>query len=156
MTEDITKGIDTSDIVFKKCKSRETGHECLVTMKKPQLDFACNESRSGVVNKECAKFRCNGLLVVSIFDLVLKIELHSIIHKTKVMSRRIVTEYKVGSIVKPHDFDENLNNICSSGIHYFLTRKAAEWYSLEMGCCKTIDGEICNENGGPLYPLKKT
>jgi hypothetical protein len=153
MLEGTTK--DSSDIVFKKCKSRENGHECLLTMEKPQSNFACNESRSGVLNKDLAKFRCNGLLVVSIFDLVLKIELNSIFHKTKVHSSRILTVYKVGWIVKPDYFDLNLEYVCTSGIHYFLTRKAAECYSLNLGYC-IINGSMYGDNGYFLYPLKKS
>jgi hypothetical protein len=129
------------DHVFKKCRSRDTGHECLLTMKKPQVDFICNESRTSVVNKEFSKFRCNGLLVVSIFDLVLKVELNSIFHTTNITYGFFITEYTVGLIVTPNHFDENLEQICAAGIHYFLTRRAAECYNLEWGLCNN------NENG---------
>jgi hypothetical protein len=116
--------------VFKKCKS-EIGHECLVTLKKPSKGFICNESRCSVINKNFAKFRCNGLLVVSIFDLFLKENLYSIIHETKVRSSKICTEYKVGYVVTPNYFDENIENVCAPGIHYFLTYEAARCYDLD-------------------------
>jgi len=36
--------------------------------------------------------------------------------------------YKVGETVEVKDFDENRWNECSTGIHFFLTRKEAEEY----------------------------
>jgi hypothetical protein len=119
-------------------------------MKKPQLDFKCNESRASVVNKDFAKFRSNGLLVVSIFDLVLKVELNSIFHTTITRNGYYngyyITEYEVGLIVKPEYFDENLEKICAAGIHYFLTRTAAVDYDLEYCYC-IIDGWKYNDHG---------
>jgi hypothetical protein len=53
-------------------------------MKKPQLGFDFNESRASVVNKDFAKFRCNGLFVGFILNLTSQVELNSIRHKTKV------------------------------------------------------------------------
>ena len=37
--------------------------------------------------------------------------------------------YKVGEIAEVKDFDENRWNECSSGIHFFTSRKMAECYS---------------------------
>jgi hypothetical protein len=115
-------------------------------MKKPQLDFICNESRASVVNKEFAKFRCNGLLVVSIFDLVLKVELNSIFHTTILTDGFLITEYIVRSIVIPDRFNINLQTVCGSGIHYFLTHTAAMGYDLKYGYC-IIDGWMYDEHG---------
>ena len=38
------------------------------------------------------------------------------------------TEYRVGQRVKPDKWDENWQNECSSGIHFFITRIEAENY----------------------------
>ena len=38
------------------------------------------------------------------------------------------TEYRVGEIVYPDKWDEDRWNECSSGIHFFITRKEAEDY----------------------------
>ena len=38
------------------------------------------------------------------------------------------TEYKAGKIVRPDKWDEDRWNECSSGIHFFITRKEAEDY----------------------------
>ena len=36
------------------------------------------------------------------------------------------TEYRVGEIVRCHEWDDNRWNECSGGIHFFLTRAEAE------------------------------
>jgi hypothetical protein len=71
--------------VFKKCKSEETGHDCIVMLEKPTNYFLCNESRKSVINKNMAKFRCNGIVVVTIFDLVSRVTVNSIMHKTEIL-----------------------------------------------------------------------
>ena len=38
------------------------------------------------------------------------------------------TEYKVGDTVKPDKWDDNWQNECSNGIHFFITRIEAENY----------------------------
>jgi hypothetical protein len=131
--------------VFKKCKSLPSGNDCIVMLEKPSNDFSCNESRT-VFNKNRAKFRCNGLLVKIIFDLMLNIELSCIVHETIVCYTTHRTHYEVGCIVKPNYFDTNLDKICTFGIHYFLTLKAAIGYDSNKGCC-IIDGVEYDSNG---------
>jgi hypothetical protein len=141
--------------VFKKCKSEETGHDCIVMLEKPVLDFKCNESRKSVINQNRAKFRCNGLLVVTIFDLTSQVIVNHIMHKTDLMLRRTIlthlTHYEVGKIVKPDWFDSDLNDVCAHGIHYFLTLESAFFYDIEDGCC-VINGSIIDNDGNQLYP----
>ena len=36
------------------------------------------------------------------------------------------TEYKVGEVVKPDSWDDNWQNECSHGIHFYITREEAE------------------------------
>jgi hypothetical protein len=141
---DDARVISNENHVFKKCKSLQSGHDCIVMLEKPSNDFSCNESRT-VFNKNIAKFRCNGLLVKIIFDLVLNIKLSCIVHKT-VFCYTHHTHYEVGRIVKPNDFDPDLDTICTSGIHYFLTLKAAIGYDFNKGCC-IIDGVEYDSNG---------
>jgi hypothetical protein len=135
------------DHVFKKCWSNENGHECIVTLKKPTTDFISNESRTSVVNRNLAKFRCNGLLVVTIFDLVFQQTVTSITHKTDILfGRPVFTDYEVGKLVKPDLFNPNLDTICTNGIHYFLSLETAMSYDLEGGVC-CIDGIEFDHNG---------
>jgi hypothetical protein len=148
---DDARVISNANHVFKKCRQWHTGHDCIVMLEKPANDFICNESRT-VVNRNMAKFRCNGLLVKIIFDLVLNIELSCIVHETIVFYTRHRTHYEVGCIVTPDYFDTNLDKICTYGIHYFLTLKAASSYDFNKGCC-IIDYVEYDENGGEIWDV---
>jgi hypothetical protein len=122
-------------------------HECLVMMKKPvKWDrFMCNEERFGVVDRNWAKFRCNRVVVVAMFDLVDKLKVYSIYHWNENIG--IVTNYRVGEFVDPDSFDMDLDKVCASGIHYFLTPEAAKSYSFVNGCCCTDDDKEYDKNG---------
>jgi hypothetical protein len=133
-----------SNHVFKKCHDNLTGHDCIVMLEKPLTGFICNESRKSVINKDMAKFRCNGLNVVLIYDLVLQETMSQILHKTNYWC--FLTYYKTGEIVKPNRFNDDLDEICSSGIHYFLTLKAAMSYDVKLLCC-IIDDTQFGDNG---------
>jgi hypothetical protein len=112
-------------------------------LEKPQIGFICNESRKSVINKDMAKFRCNGLNVVVIFDLELQKTVDYIIHNTNSwFIPETLTCYQVGLSVKPDDFDTDLNIICSNGIHYFLTLQAALSYDIGRGRCCIDDKEF--------------
>jgi hypothetical protein len=133
-----------SNHVFKKCHDNLTDHDCIVMLEKPLSDFICNESRDSVKNKEMAKFRCNGLNVVLIYDLVLQQTMSQILHQPNYWG--LLTYYKIGEIVKPDRFDDDLDIVCTSGIHYFLTLKAAMSYDFEEGCCM-INGILFGHDG---------
>jgi hypothetical protein len=138
------------DVVFKKCKSQYTGHDCLVIGIKPcnrffddePFQFLCNESRQNIGNKNFAKFRCNGLIILEIYDLV-TLETLSFINHTCTLtydwlpSRNVSIKYTVGDFVQPDDYDENIEGICRPGLHYFLSREGALNY--ENGCSKGYD-----------------
>ena len=55
--------------------------------------------------------------------------------------------YKVGEMVKVDDYNKDINVICAQGIHYFLTKEAAEFY--EIGSRKIKNRLFCqwNDNG---------
>jgi hypothetical protein len=122
-----------SNHVFKKCHDNLTGHDCIVMLEKPLTGFICNESRKSVINKDMAKFRCNGLIVILIYDVVSQKTVSQILHKPNHWGG--LTTYKVGEMVRPNRFDDDLDEICTCGIHYFLTLKAAMSYDIEHGCC---------------------
>lgn len=53
------------------------------------------------------------------------------------------TLYEVGKYVKPHDaYDPNIEIICASGIHYFLTAKAALSYDFWYGRCSVYEKDV--------------
>ncbi len=130
--------------VFKKCISMYNEHPCILMLEKPIDDFFCNESRQWVTDSKWAKFRCNGLIVLIIYDLVTNITLDEIWHLNH--NSNCMTNYKVNTFVKPNGFDSDLDRVCGQGIHYFLTPEAAESYSFYWGCI-VIDDKKYNENG---------
>jgi hypothetical protein len=136
-----------SNHVFKKCHDKSTGHDCIVMLEKPSIGFICNESRKSVINKDMAKFRCNGLNVMIIYDLVSRETVDSVNHAYWTWR----TNYKVGELVKPNWFDDDLDTTCTSGIHYFLTLEAAMAYDREEACCIISDGRRFGEDGD-CYP----
>jgi hypothetical protein len=95
-----------------------------------------------------AKFRCNGLNVMIIYDLVSRKTVNYVHHETNYWT--FITNYKVGELVKPNWFDDDLDTICTSGIHYFLTLKAAMAYNRVEQCC-ICDGRRFDSNGD-FYP----
>jgi hypothetical protein len=117
-----------------------------ILLEKPSVGFICNEDRGAVINKDFAKFRCNGLIVILIFDLVDNTCISSINHITPYYY--MTTLYEVGKLVKPDFFDSNLNDICTHGIHYFLTLKAATCYN--EGIC-IIDSVRYDANGRVFF-----
>lgn len=118
--------------VFKKCFSVYKSY--LIILRKPEFVkegvlFHCNESRPRVVDRDFAKFRCNGLLVERIFDLRACAFIQSIRHETEFQGTYYYTDYVCGSMVMPESYDEDISKICAGGIHYFLKAKAALYYN---------------------------
>ena len=98
-----------------------------MTNKKDDYLTRCNENRQGVNNPKYAKFRASTLLVLKIFDAndverTIDCLEHESIHSIA------KTIYKVGMMVRPDNFDEDPDEVCSTGIHYFKSIKAAFWY----------------------------
>jgi antitoxin component YwqK of YwqJK toxin-antitoxin module len=116
--------------VFKSCSIN-----WIVVLKKLQ-DTKTNESRYNVKNSMYAKFRANKLLVV---DIMHKFNDESIGKITNCSYEDKTITYKKCKTVEVSDFDENINNICTPGIHYFKSPEAAFYYELinvENGICK--------------------
>jgi hypothetical protein len=113
--------------VFKRCKNSNRSYDCLVIMKKPE-NFKCNELRPSVHNKNFAKFRCNGLITVAIYDLNLKKFISTLDHKLELIYSYYAT-YKVGTLTEPDNYVEDISVVCASGIHYFLSLEAALSYN---------------------------
>jgi antitoxin component YwqK of YwqJK toxin-antitoxin module len=78
-----------------------------------------NEARENIVDKRFAKMRCSMARVIRIYNMndpsINYDEAFGIHDKT--------FRYKVGDVVKPvNEYNKDINSICSSGIHYFLTK----------------------------------
>jgi antitoxin component YwqK of YwqJK toxin-antitoxin module len=86
-------------------------------------DSLYNMNRSDIVNKQFAKYRCSYAIVKEIIDL----KSGEKMNETQSMNDKNF-KYSVGQKVVPNTFDTNLENICSSGIHFFLDKECAELY----------------------------
>ena len=104
--------------VYKTCS------RCIVIMKFLS-DTRTNEKRKNVANPLYAKFRADKLFVVAIINI------HDFYNFATTLNNNydIKTKYEVGQIVRPNFFDENIDKICSHGIHYFKTIDAAYYYN---------------------------
>lgn len=100
----------------------------LVIMKK--LDTTkTNEDRKAVVDANYAKFRANELQVIKIINITTPET-----ERTQITNdfEGIKLMYKVGEIVKPNSYNDDINEICSNGIHYFKTLESAYYYENEL------------------------
>ena len=84
-----------------------------------------NEDREGIVDEQFAKMRCSRARVIRIYDMhdqtIEYDEAFGIYDKT--------VKYTVGEVVEPIDeFDNYLDKVCGSGIHYFLTEEPAYYW----------------------------
>ena len=85
-----------------------------------ELEISTEAKRSSATNRKC---RCNKAKVLSITDL------QGIAEFQKAHSRHDNDFiYEVGKTVIVDDYDDNRWNECSTGIHFFITRKEAVDY----------------------------
>ena len=87
-----------------------------------------NEDRKNIVDKQFAKMRCLKARVIRIYNMhdqsIEYDEAYGIYDKT--------FKYTVGEVVEPIDeFDNYLDKVCGSGIHYFLTEEPAYYWDYE-------------------------
>src|SRR5579872_6888228 len=95
--------------VYKKCKPH-----WLVILKKCQNTIT-NENRCDVYDDQFAEFRASELKVIAIINIY-TISTIDIITSVFINKQTI---YKVNEYVVADDFDFNIDQICSSGIHYY-------------------------------------
>ncbi len=125
-------------IGYKVAKCGEK--RAIVTLEIPE-DAITNMNRSTIAVRQTAKYRANKVKVISIED---KEGNTYKIARSCFFDRDIL--YEVHKMVVCEDFDMTLENVCSSGIHFFLDRKVAEQYELE----KIENGTLTSyhDNGG--------
>ena len=87
-------------------------------------DTKTNEKRNGVVDDNYAKFRCNRAIVINITNVKTGEKMEE---DVSIYDDNFV--YSARKIVKTN-YDLNLNEVCSEGIHYFKTEEAAlSWFN---------------------------
>lgn len=108
--------------VYKKC---EMNHVSWIVVMKKTPETKTNEGRKNVKDPDKAKFRANLLSVVEIFNIADPSITEKSISNTYCHK---ITVYEVGKDVRPDLFDENLEEVCTYGIHYFKTLEPAYFY----------------------------
>ena len=106
-------------IGYKKCRDRR-----IVIL---EILGEHNEDRKDVADKRFAKMRCSKAQVIQIYDMYDP----SIEYKEAFGIHDRTFRYAVKEIVEPRKpFNANLDKVCESGIHYFLTEYPAHnWES---------------------------
>jgi hypothetical protein len=93
----------------------------LITLEIPS-DAITNCGRSSVRVAETAKYRANKVKV-------LKIEAPGKTYTTAISGfYRNPLKYTVGNTIAVEDYDMDVETVCSTGIHFFLTKRPAELY----------------------------
>ena len=131
--------LNKSEYVYKICSDH------IVVMKKLQ-DTKTNENRNNVADSLYAKFRADKLFVVKILNINNIESIKKIVNN----NYKIKIIYKCDEIIIPDKFDENIDEVCSSGIHYFKTIDAAFYYK-ELPRLFTGKWIYWHENGNKSY-----
>ena len=85
-----------------------------------KLEILADAKRSSATSRKC---RCSAAKVLSITSIDGKIDVPE---TSSNRDRDFI--YHVGEVVHVDDFDDDRWNECSTGIHFFVTRKEAEQY----------------------------
>ena len=129
----------TTNIGYKKIFSIPNGKES-------KIPLICvleilgqnNENRKGVADPDFAKFRCSKAKVLQIFSMpkdapdlekttLSNIPRYYVKGESWYPEKKIV--YQINQIITVDNYDENVEETCSRGIHYFKTMEAAFWFS---------------------------
>lgn len=119
-----------NNTIIKKCllndqyvfKSAGKKADFIVVLKKV-IDTVTNEKRKGVINNMYAMFRGNIFFVEYIVNKFQKKELETIESSSQYGGIRL--NYNLSSIISEPKYDNEVNNICTTGIHYFKSLEAA-------------------------------
>ena len=111
-------------IGYKIAKAGET--RVVVTLEIPE-DALTNINRKNVAVKEYAKHRCNKAKVLKIEDE----DGNEYTSARSYCYLKKSLEYILNETIVVDDYDMNLDEVCSTGIHFFLDRRCAELYGLD-------------------------
>jgi antitoxin component YwqK of YwqJK toxin-antitoxin module len=139
------KYVDDEQYVYKKCYDctiLDKSRRWLVVMRKTK-ETKTNEKRTeNNYFPQNAKHRASILKVIEIIDvddpLHTKRRITNVYHDDahQIVLKR--TTYRVGECVRPDQYDQNIDNICSGGIHYFKSIERAFAYD-------TIPESFCGQ-----------
>jgi hypothetical protein len=133
-------------MVFKSCQ-----REWIVVMERTE-NTKTNEARKGLIDSDYAKYRGSEFKVLNIinkYDVTKKVEEINSSHRYNPIT------YRIGEIVKSNFYDENIQEVCSTGIHFFLTFERAYMYENDSERIHIFDGAYkLWEDDGRLIGLR--
>ena len=91
-------------------------------------DAITNIERKGIVNADTAYHRCNKAKVIKIETMDGIQYDEAVSYHGSSMVKPLL--YKVNEMVEVDNYDMDLDKVCSTGIHFFLTKRVAELYGL--------------------------
>lgn len=133
--------VDENGIVVTPFIVYKSAQDCIVKLRLLE-GTKTNLRRRGVVNSNHAKFRCNQAFVVSITRKMSDEQLLKINSDCPVFFQYIVDE-----TADEYRFDDDLDEVCTTGIHFFLTEETAFFYNLNI---KNYNGEYLEYNDDGL------
>ena len=105
---------------------KKGANDTIIVLEIP-VDAKTNEDRTGIVDPLYAKYRCDKAKVVRIYNQKTGEEQQETMN---VISSQGTQKYEVGKMITV-DYDENKNEVCSKGIHYYKTEDQAKMFNLE-------------------------
>ena len=140
---DISKYLNDVNGIYKSCVYKSCFNHIVVLEKLENTQT--NECRTNIVNIPFAKYRGDKFIVR---DIIHKFDNNNKVQLIKNSNYDSTITYELGKEIQSDKFDNDLNNICSNGIHYFLNIKCAFYYSLN----KIENGEhlLWYDNGRQL------
>lgn len=145
MNLEILKYENDPKYVYKSC------YDYVVILEKLDNTIITNENRISVSKeyKQYAKYRGNKFMVK---DIINKFDSNKKITSIANSVHSSTISYDIGKIITVTDFDNDIENVCSSGIHYFLKPECAFHYMLDVSMPNDYTGEHLEwfESGKPL------
>lgn len=115
-------------------KVGKSEHEkVIVTLEIPE-DAITNMNRKDIVDASKAKHRTNKAKVLSIEDK----DGNSYKEAKSYNYKDRLLVYEVGKTVYVEDFDTNIKELCSTGIHYFLDKELAKMFDYKWFITNTV------------------
>ncbi len=118
------KDYPEDEYIFKGCDNY------IVVMKLLE-DSVTNESRKSIIDVKYAKHRTNKVKVILIIH---KFTLDTVDNvKNSIYEKKL--KYVVNERIEEKDYDMNLNNVYSAGIHYFKKIECAFYFTVKPESC---------------------
>lgn len=120
-----------------------------------ELDIDLSITRTNlnrkVVNKDYAKYRCDKAYVVKISNKITGNETDCI-----ASDNNSVFQYKEGETVSERSYDDDIEIVCTKGIHFYLTKEAAYFHNFTSDETYTGVYKNWNDDGQLVLQINYT